>query len=80
MLLKNLKHFKRFGCEVLVGASRKSMIDKIISTPVNKRLPGTLAIHLEAIKRGASIVRCHDVKEHKQAIMVYEAIENADVL
>ena len=33
-LIKNMAHFKVFGCEVLVGASRKSMIDKIIaSTP-----------------------------------------------
>ena len=80
MLLKNLKHFRHFGCEVLIGASRKSMIDKITPTPVEKRLPGTLAIHLEAIKKGASIVRCHDVKEHKQAIKVYEAIDNANAL
>jgi len=80
MLLKNLNHFRHFGCEVLIGASRKSMIDKIIPTPVEERLPGTLAIHLEAVRRGASIVRCHDVKEHKQAIKVYEAIEEGSVL
>ena len=79
-LLKNLKHFTHFGCEVLIGASRKSMIDKIVPTPVEERLPGTLAIHLEAIRRGASIVRCHDVKEHKQAIEVFEAIEEGSVL
>ena len=28
-LIKNMGHFKVFGCEVLVGASRKSMIDKL---------------------------------------------------
>jgi len=56
------------------------MINKIILTPVEERLPGTLAIHLEAIRRGASIVRCHDVKEHKQAIEVFEAIEEGSVL
>jgi dihydropteroate synthase len=74
-LLKNLRHFTRFGCEVLIGASRKSMIDKVIPTPVEARLPGTLAIHLEAVRRGASIVRCHDVQAHKQALALYEAIE-----
>ena len=73
-LLKHLSHFSRFGYELLIGASRKSMIDKIIPTPVEKRLPGTLAIHLMAINNGASIIRCHDVAEHKQAIMVNEAI------
>lgn len=73
-LIKHHNHFLHFGYELLVGASRKSMIDKVIKTPVDQRLPGTLAIHLEALKNGASIIRCHDVKEHKQAIMVWEAM------
>jgi dihydropteroate synthase len=73
-LLKNLRHFSHFGCEVLIGASRKSMIDKIIPTPVEERLPGTLAIHLKAVEEGASIVRCHDVAEHRQALAVWEAL------
>ena len=63
-----------FGCEVLVGASRKSMIDKIISAPVEERLSGTLAIHLKAVENGASIVRCHDVAEHTQALVVFNAL------
>ncbi len=73
-LLRNLEHFLHFGYPLLVGASRKSMIDMIIPSSVQDRLPGTLAIHLEAINRGASIVRVHDVKEHFQAIKVQEAI------
>ena len=73
-LLKNLKDFKHFGCELLIGASRKSMINLITPTKIEDRLPGTLAIHLESIKNGASIIRCHDVKEHYQAIKVFEAI------
>ncbi|MFW0695393.1 dihydropteroate synthase [Aliarcobacter butzleri] len=76
LLLKNLEHFKHFGYELLIGASRKSMIDKITPTEILDRLPGTLAIHLESIRNGASIIRCHDVKEHFQAIKVFEAIEN----
>ena len=73
-LIKNLAHFKVFGCEVLIGASRKSMIAKIISTPVEDRLSGTLAIHLKAVENGASIVRCHDVAEHTQALEVFNAL------
>jgi dihydropteroate synthase len=75
-LLKNLEHFKHFGYELLIGASRKSMINTITPTEVVDRLPGTLAIHLESIRNGASIIRCHDVKEHFQAIKVYEAINS----
>ncbi|AKF25480.1 dihydropteroate synthase [Sulfurovum lithotrophicum] len=73
-LLRNLGHFRHFGCEVLIGASRKSMIDKIIPASTEERLPGTLAIHLKAVENGASIVRCHDVKEHYQALAVQEAL------
>jgi dihydropteroate synthase len=76
ILLKNMEHFLHFGYEVLIGASRKSMIDKIVPSTIEERLPGTLSIHLDSVKRGATIVRCHDVKEHFQAIKVQESIEN----
>ncbi len=76
LLLQNLEHFKRFGYEILLGASRKSLIEMIVpNTPTSERLSGTLAIHLDGIRKGASIIRCHDVKEHFQAIKVQEAIQ-----
>jgi len=73
-LLKNLGHFRHFGCEILIGASRKSMIDRIIPSVTEERLPGTLALHLKSVENGASIVRCHDVKEHRQALAVLQAL------
>ena len=73
-LIRNMEHFKKFTCEVLVGASRKSMIDKIIPTPTEERLAGTLAIHLKSVENGATIVRCHDVKDHVQAFAVMESL------
>lgn len=76
LLLKNLEHFKHFGLELLVGASRKSMIGHIIPSQPQDRLAGTLTIHLESLRNGANIIRCHDVKEHIQALKVFEAIEN----
>ncbi len=78
-LIKHLKEFQKFGYEILVGASRKSLIDKITPSPVQERLPGTLALHLLAVNEGATIIRCHDVKEHHQAIRVYEAIERTNI-
>lgn len=73
-LVKNMSHFKVFGCEVLVGASRKSMIDKMSPSTPEERLAGTLTLHLKAVENGASIVRCHDVKEHVQAFAVAKAL------
>jgi len=75
ILIRNMGHFKKFGCEVLVGASRKSLIDKIIPTPTEERLAGTLVLHTKAVENGASIVRCHDVKAHRQALAVLKALE-----
>ncbi|MBU3014832.1 dihydropteroate synthase [Poseidonibacter lekithochrous] len=76
LLLNKLVHFKHFGYELLIGASRKSMIDMITPCEIKDRLPGTLAIHLESVNRGASIIRCHDVYEHFQALKVQEAINS----
>jgi len=73
-LIKNLEHFMLLEKELLVGASRKSMIDAIFSSSVQERLPGTLALHLEAFRNGASIVRVHDVYAHKQALEVQKAL------
>jgi dihydropteroate synthase len=74
MLIRHMAHFHHFGKMLLVGASRKSMIDMIVPSSVEERLPGTLALHLKAVEEGAGIVRCHDVKEHYQALKVQEAL------
>jgi dihydropteroate synthase len=75
-LIKHLSHFQKFNLPILIGASRKSMIDMIIPTPIEDRLSGTLVLHLKAVEEGASIVRCHDVKEHVQALKVFEALRS----
>ena len=75
-LIKNLEHFLSLNKKILVGASRKSMIDKVISCCVEDRLPGTLALHLEAMRNGASMLRVHDVKEHLQAIEVQKKLNH----
>ncbi len=73
-LIKNLEHFLTLEKKLLVGASRKSIVDTIYHSSVEDRLPGTLALHIEALRNGASVLRVHDVKEHLQAIKVQEAI------
>lgn len=60
----------------LIGTSRKSFIQKIDGSPVEKRLPGSLASALYAAKEGAAILRVHDVAETVQALRVWESIEN----
>lgn len=73
LLIKHLEHFLHFEKPLLVGASRKGVINAYFPSEVQERLAGSLYLHLEAFKNGASIIRTHDLYEHKQAF----ALENA---
>ncbi len=77
-LIKASSHFAYHGYEILVGASRKSLINMISPSEIENRLAGTLALHLKALDFGASIIRCHDVYEHVQMLRVYEALKQSN--
>ncbi len=67
------------GLPLLVGASRKSMIGKLVGElGPSERLPGTLALHVFAAERGAALLRVHDVAEHAQALAVRAALAGAE--
>lgn len=74
-LLRQLAHFKHFDCPLLVGMSRKSMLQHLLGRDVNERLPGSLALALEAAHRGAQIIRVHDVRETADALNVHLALK-----
>lgn len=75
LLIKHLAHFTHFGYPLLVGASRKSVINFYSPSEVKDRLPGTLYLHLKAYENGAHIIRAHDVSEHKQLFDMHEAMK-----
>jgi dihydropteroate synthase len=72
ILLNKLTEFKKIGCQILAGVSRKSMIGKVLDIPIDERLPGTIALNTIAILNGARIIRVHDVKENYQAVKIIE--------
>ncbi len=76
-LLEALDEFAVFGMPLLVGVSRKSLIGALTGRPVDGRLAGSLAAALAAVARGAKIVRVHDVPETRDALRVWQAIEEA---
>jgi dihydropteroate synthase len=78
LILNRLFEFKEFGLPILVGPSRKSFIGKITGAEPDKRIFGTIASVAIAIKNGADIVRVHDIKEIKQAVLVSDAIARAE--
>ena len=73
-LLQHLEKFNQFELPVLVGVSRKKMIQQTLDTSAEESLNGTTVLHAFALDRGASILRVHDVLEAKQAIELYSAL------
>jgi dihydropteroate synthase len=73
-LLRGLPALASMGQPLLVGASRKAFIGKILGVEADERLEGSLAAAIAAVFGGAHIIRVHDVKETRKAIRVADAI------
>ncbi len=75
-LLGRLGIFLGLGCAVLLGVSRKTFIGRLSAEePPKERLPGSLAAALAGVREGARILRVHDVRETRQALSVWNAIQ-----
>ncbi len=62
---------------IVAGLSRKSTLGKLTGRPVEERLAGSLAMALLALEGGATILRVHDVKETRDVIAVWQAVQMA---
>ena len=74
LIMQNIKNFRLQSCGLLLGASRKSWINKIDGSSVDNRLGGSLASALYCMSQGVDILRVHDIFETQQAIEVYKRI------
>lgn len=73
-LLNHLQVFQMLEFPILVGLSRKSMIWKTLNITPGEALNGTTALHMQALAKGATILRVHDVKETVQTIKLYHKL------
>ncbi len=72
-ILRRLDEFHTLGFPLLVGASRKGFIGKLLgNVAVSERLYGSLACAASAVLKGVHILRVHDVKETKQFLQVFQ--------
>ena len=69
-MLNQLELFQILQLPILVGASRKSMIYKLLETEPKQALNGTTVINTIALLKGANIIRVHDVKEAVECISI----------
>ena len=78
-LLKHTESLRTHSKPILIGASRKGSVGKSTgSTEPSQRLEGTLAVSSLCAWSGVDIIRVHDVRENKRAVMMAEAIKSAD--
>jgi dihydropteroate synthase len=74
-VLRELGSLRSLGFPLLVGASRKSFIGKILGQPdAADRLIGSLACAAIAVYNGAHIIRAHDVKETIETVRIAERL------
>jgi len=74
-LLNRLDAFKVFQLPVLVGVSRKSMIQKLLEKTPEESLNGTTVINTLSLMGGADILRVHDVREAMEAVRIYKKLK-----
>ncbi len=77
IILRDLDRFCDIGCPVVIGASRKSFIGKVLDLDVSERLEGSLGAAVVAYMNGASVLRVHDVKETRRILDLVKAILKA---
>jgi dihydropteroate synthase len=78
-LLGSLGIYHGLGCPILLGASRKSFLNRLSGggAPVTQRMPGSVAAALMGAAQAVHIMRVHDVAAMRQALAVWEAAQRA---
>jgi dihydropteroate synthase len=75
ILLANLESFKQYGCPILAGLSKKSMLGALLDKKLEDRTLASVTVSLLAVNNGASIVRVHDVAEMAEALKINSAVQ-----
>ncbi|CAA6677450.1 MULTISPECIES: dihydropteroate synthase [unclassified Lentimonas] len=72
-IMRRLSELCALGYPLLLGASRKSMIAKLLNlTDPKARLSGSLATTALAVQAGVDFIRVHDVREHRECAQVMD--------
>lgn len=69
-LLRHLSLFRITGKPILLGVSRKSTIYRTLGITPEEALNGSTVLHTIGLLNGADILRVHDVKEAREAILL----------
>ncbi len=72
-LLRNAARFRRLGCPVLFGHSRKRFISAVLGNDALDRTAGTIGASLALALHGVHVLRIHDVPAVHHALQLFDA-------
>ena len=75
-LLSDLSRYRYNNFPILIGISRKSLINKVLHTTPDTAENGTTVLNTIALLNGADILRVHDVKNAREAIELVGSFRN----
>lgn len=78
-LLREINAFKKLGCKVLVGHSRKSFLRVKSDLNLSERDYETIGIAHYLLRRGVDYLRVHNVEAHQQSLSSHALLEGLHV-
>lgn len=75
-MLSSLEVFHALEVPLLVGVSRKSMIQKVLDCSASEALNGTTVVNTIAMIKGAHLLRVHDIKAAVEARTIVSLLRN----
>jgi dihydropteroate synthase len=77
-LLAECGRFHRIGCPLLVGHSRKGFMAKLLGSKDADRTATTVGASLALARSGIQVLRVHDVRPVREALLMFEAAGGID--
>ena len=74
-LLRNVESFRALGHGVLIGHSRKRFLSSVVGRPVEERLAGTVGVAIALAQQHTDLIRVHDVRNVRDALVAWRAIQ-----
>jgi len=77
-LMAHVAEFHELGCPLLVGHSRKGFLAKVLGDAEAGRTQATVGAALALAFQGVQIIRVHDVRAVREALLAFEACGGID--
>jgi dihydropteroate synthase len=76
-ILSHIREFRALGRPVLIGHSRKRFLAKILGRGLDERDAGTLGVSIALAAQWVDILRVHDVRATRDALLAWRAVRDA---